>query len=565
MPEFICSLGEALPGPAPQTLPTRSGGLAERLLGSPPDILDCIAALSTDEVPTPPWLANRMLDLLPAEVWTNPLLRWLDPSVKSGVFLREVAKRLLHGVPKDDSAGRVSTPGLRLMIPNENARRNHIFRQMLWGLAITDLTGEMSRRTVYYTPDASSNLAVVPMVHAQGNVRFVPAEHSFAKDGNCSVCGATQALERGEFRENYAYAFIHQQTLPEGYPVKFDVIIGNPPYQLSDGGHGASASPIYHKFVDAAIQMDPRYIVMITPSRWFAGGKGLDTYRAERLADRRMKSLVDYPKLYDCFPDAEIKGGVSYFLWDRGHNDDCTVQTMWEGKPLGLPMKRSLNAYDVFVRRNEAVSIIEKVQDKRANGRAEPTLSANVSSRKPFGLPTNFHGGDTANGLVDPVRLYGSKRVSWVERKDIPVHAEWVDGWKVLTPAAGDGHGRIPAIVTGEPIVAGPGEACTETYLVASRFDTEVEARRFADYLRTKFVRFMIHQRKNTQHVKAERFAFVPNLPMTQDWTDDLLFARYGLTADEAIFIEAEIKPMLASGAANAPAPAKKRAARKAA
>ncbi len=379
-----------------------------------PDILDCLAQLSSDEVPTPPKLARAMLDILPEQVWSNPDYKWLDPCCKSGVFLREVAARLLVGLAEWE--------------PNFEKRRDHIFRNMLYGTSITEMTGIISRRSLYYSRDASGEYSVVHFDADSGNLPFILTEHTFGEDDRCSICRAPAGLERGSMRENYAYAFIHG-TYPtkEMNEMKFDVVVGNPPYQIDDGGHGTSATSVYHYFVERAIALNPRYVVMITPSRWFAGGKGLDAFRAKMLSDKRIRKIVDYPKLYDGFPGVKIRGGVSYFLWDRAYSGPCTIQTTWDGKPVGPPVARPLDAYDVLIRRNEAVSILEKV---RAHG--ERSLSSRVSSRKPFGFPTNFHGNSSVQELSSPVKLYGSQRISWVDRAQITQNTPWVDDWKVL-------------------------------------------------------------------------------------------------------------------------------------
>jgi site-specific DNA-methyltransferase (adenine-specific) len=325
------------------------------------------------------------------------------------------------------------------------------------------------------------------------------------------------------------------------------VIVGNPPYQLSDRGHGASAAPIYQKFVESAINLNPRYIVMITPSRWFTGGKGLDDFRGRMLGESRLRNLVDYPKLYDGFPGVKIRGGVSYFLWDRDYEGPCTVQTIWGGEPLGAPMERRLNTYDVLVRRNEAVSVLDKVRAYRVGGRPEPTLVERVSSRKPFGFPTNFHGAKSPKGLHDPVKLHGSQRISWLERSDIEQNLEWVDDWKVLMTAVQGTSAAVETKFLSKPIIAGPGEACTETYLVAGRFDTEELARRYAAYVRTRFVRFLVSLRKNTQHANRSVYAFVPDVPLDREWTDEKLYKRYGIRKDEIAFIESIVHPMEAN------------------
>src|SRR6266853_649729 len=283
---------------------------------------------------------------------------------------------------------------------------------------------------------------------------------------------------------------------------------------------------------------------MITPSRWFTGGKGLDDFRERMLRESRLRNLVDYPKLYDGFPGVKIRGGVSYFLWDRDHNGPCSVQTMWDGEPLGLPMERRLDGYDVLVRRNEAVSILEKVRAYRVGGQPEPTLRERVSSRKPFGFPTNFHGRESRKGLRQPVMLHGSQRISWVNRSDIEQTSNWIDEWKVLMTAVQGTSAAVETKFLSNPIVAAPGEACTETYVVAGRFDTKSSARRYAAYLRTRFVRFLVSLRKSTQHANRSVYAFVPDIPLDSEWTDEKLYKRYGITKDEIAFIESVVHPM---------------------
>jgi site-specific DNA-methyltransferase (adenine-specific) len=287
---------------------------------------------------------------------------------------------------------------------------------------------------------------------------------------------------------------------------------------------------------------------MITPSRWFAGGKGLDEFREQMLGESRLRKLVDYPKLYDGFPGVKIRGGVSYFLWDRDYDGPCTVQTMWDGKPLGPAMERRLDTYDVLVRRNEAVSILDKVRAYRVEGQPEPTLDGRVSSRKPFGFPTNFHGVESPKTLNDPVKLYGSQRVSWVERAEIQRNLDWVDEWKVLVTRVQGTSAAVETMFLSNPIIAKPGEACSETYLVAGRFDRKGKAERYATYLRTRFVRFLVSLRKATQDAAKDVYAFVPDIPADRDWTDEALYKRYGLTRTEIAFIEATVQRMPVKG-----------------
>lgn len=508
------------------------------LRGRNPDVLTCIANLSNDEVFTPPEFANRMLDTLAeawasdqgdASIWENPDVTFLDPCAKSGVFLREITARL--------------TRGLEQLIPDLQERVDHILTRQVFGIGITQLTALMARRSVYCSKHALGEHSIATSFAGDdGNIRFERTAHAWVQ-GKCRYCRASQGtLDRGEGLETHAYAFIHTDDIKAriaelfGDEMQFDVIIGNPPYQLDDGGYGTSAAPIYQLFVEKALDLDPRYAVFVTPSRWMAGGKGLDGYRKRMLADKRMRSIVDYPKLYEGFPGVKIRGGISYFLWDREHHGPCTVQTIWDGEPTGPAVARHLDAWDILVRRNEAVPILEKV---RAKG--EPTLDERVSSGKPFGLRTFFHGNGDSRDLESPVMLFGSQKISWVERDSISTNADWIDDWKVLMTAVQGTSAAIETKFLSKPIVAAPGTACTETYLVAGHFTDEDDAVRYAKYLRSRFVRFLVSLRKATQHATRDVYAFVPDLPLDQDWTDAKLYQRYGLTSDEIAFIESQV------------------------
>lgn len=324
--------------------------------------------------------------------------------------------------------------------------------------------------------------------------------------------------------------------------MQFDVIIGNPPYQLGDGGGGggASATPIYNLFVDAALSLEPRYVVMITPSRWFSGGKGLDSFRDKMLNDDRFLKLVDFPQLYDVFPGVKIRGGTSYWLWGREHHGGCEVVTMIGNEVVGEPVIRKLNAYDVFVRRNESVRILDKVMSYRDKDQPEARLSDQVSARKPFGL-TNQRGKPTKSNIEDPILLYGNQQTSYINRSIITSNVAWVDQWKVLLVKAHGTSGRDDTTILGEPVVAGPGTACTETYLVIGVCESEFEAQNLATYMRTRFVRFLVSLRKLTQNITRTSYKFVPKLPMDRTWSDQDLYVRYGITSDEVAFIESLI------------------------
>lgn len=252
-----------------------------------------------------------------------------------------------------------------------------------------------------------------------------------------------------------------------------------------------------------------------------------------------MKALVDYPKLYEAFPGVKIRGGVSYFLWDKNHDGKCSVQTIWDGKPTGEPVERYLDQFDVLVRSNQAVSILEKVQAFE-----EETMDTQISSRKPFGLATNYVGKSSARGLEEPLMLYANQKVIWAEKSSITVNVDWIDQWKVLMTKV---HGTSAAVETmflSRPIIAEPGTACTETYLVAGHFDTEDEAKSLASYLRTQFARFLVSLRKSTQDAPKHVYSFVPVQSWDRSWTDEDLFAKYGLTDEEISHIQSVVRPM---------------------
>ena len=507
-----------------------------------PDILDCLAQLSNDEVPTPPKLARAMLDLLPKEVWSRPDYVWLDPFSKSGVFLREIATRLFDSLADWE--------------PDFVQRRKHIFRNMLFGASITEMTGIISRRSVYCSAVASGTHSVVRFDDAQGNIPYVPAQHDFKADGRCRLCNAPKDLERGASRENYAYSFIHG-TYPtqEMANMKFDVIVGNPPYQIDSDGN-TRTMPIYQKFVEQAIDVNPHYVLMITPSRWFAGGLGLDDFRTRMIADRRLAKLVDNPKLFDCFPGVEIKGGVSYFLWDRDHNGDCEFSTRVDGRILST-MTRDLRGGDgVLMRDNRAASIVEKVNRTPSGGSLEQV----VSSRIPYGasLATNFRN-DQPNPFPGSVALVKGNGSGFIRPDQIERNQGWAEQWKVLIPKAGDGHGREIAYVLGEPIAVAPGSVSTDTYLVAGRFDSSTEAANYANYLTTKFVRFLVLQRKVTQDLVPERFRFAPMLDMSRSWTDTDLYNHFGLNDEERDYVESTIMPRSVNWSLDSPIPASHR------
>ena len=490
-----------------------------------PDVLTCLANLSNDEVFTPPSLVNQILDGLPQELWQNKKATFLDPVSKSGVFLREIAKRLMFGLEKQ--------------IPDQQERINHIFKNQLFGIAITELTALLARRSVYCSKTANGKYSICNTFDTEGgNIKFDRVEHTWHND-KCTFCGASQEVyDRGKDLETYAYQFIHTNKPEKIFKnMKFDVIIGNPPYQLSDGGFGKSAAPLYHKFVQQAIKLNPRYLTMIIPSRWFASGKGLDEFRNEMLNDKRIKKLVDYWDSTDCFPGVDIAGGICYFLWEKEYSGACEIVNVHREKEVSSI--RPLNEFQTLVRFGTAVDIIKKIKLHK-----EDNMSSQVSSRKPFGLSTNVR--PTKKGDLTLVWNGGEGPF---ESDKIEVGKELIDKWKVITSKVSYDHGGQPdkegkRRVLSKIEILPPKTICTETYLIAGKFDNEESSKNLVRYLKTKFVRFLVSQLSFSQDITKDRFSFVPIQNFDETWTDEKLYTKYGITSDEIDFIESMIRPM---------------------
>lgn len=491
-----------------------------------PDVLSCLANLSNDEVFTPPDVVNKMLDMLPQELFRNPDVTFLDPACKTGVFLREIAKRLIDG--------------LEPQIPDLQERIDHVFKKQLFGIAITELTSLLSRRGVYCSKYPNSEFSVTQFDDAEGNIRYRRIQHKW-KAGKCEYCGASQSqYERGDELETHAYEWIHTLKPEEIFNMKFDVIISNPPYQLSDGGNNASATPIYDQFVQKAKKLKPSYISMVIPSRWYCGGRGLEEFRTDMLSDRHLKELHDYKKSADCFPGIRNGGGICYFLWDKQYKSNIARIAEHNSDGIVTDVNRALDEFgnEIFIRDSIACDIIRKVISK-----GEPSFSEKVYRQKPYGFRTNFidfdDDGDT--------KLYNKKikrGYSYILRSRVTVNADTIDLWKVVTSRSTsvpeEDNGQV--LRMSQTFIAEPNSVVTESYVLLDTYQTKEEAENCISYVRTRFFRFLCQPTIVSPDVSKRTFVFVPQQDFSRKWNDADLYAKYNLSTKEIDYIESLIK-----------------------
>jgi hypothetical protein len=528
------------------------------LRGRNPDVLTCMANLSNDEVFTPPELAVQMLDMVEqawaadhngADLWADRTVRFLDPFTKSGVFLREITKRL--------------TKGLESQIPDIQERVNHILMHQVFGIAITRLTSILARRSLYCSKHANGQHSIVKsFTNDAGNVWFERTEHTWVNE-KCTFCGASKSsLDRGYALESHAYAFIHTNNIKArmteifGGDMQFDVIVGNPPYQLDDGGYGTSAAPIYQLFVEQAKKLEPRYLSMIIPSRWFSGGKGLDEFREAMLTDSRLRSINDFLSAAEVFPGVGLKGGVCYFLWNRDQPGQCEVSTHFKDWPVSTATRPLMeNGADVFIRFNEGLSILEKVSTLETGQSDSLLLPENkrfdrlVSSRKPFALETTFKGRKTKR--EGDLLIWQNGGTGYVSRDQVTAGTEFIDKWKIYIGRAAPGTGNrdtYPHRILSTPFIGEPGSICSETYLCIGPFETKVEAESALSYLSCRLTRLLILLHKPSQDTTRKVYTFVPTQEWTKRWTDQDLYAKYGISESEIQFIEKVVRPMDLTG-----------------
>jgi site-specific DNA-methyltransferase (adenine-specific) len=531
-----------------------NGRASFTLRGRNPDVLTCIANLSNDEVFTPPELANRMLDTLAeawaadhngADLWADRTVRFLDPCTKSGVFLREITSRL--------------TKGLAEKIPDLPARVDHILTKQVFGIGITHLTSLLARRSVYCSKHANGEHSIARSFDSDdGNIWFERTEHTWEGE-KCGYCGASKkTLDRGEGLETHAYAFIHTDDIRArmaklfGGDMQFDVIIGNPPYQLNTDGFGTQARPIYQHFVQQAKALDPRFLCMIIPARWFSGGMGLDEFRESMLGDPRIRSIDDYLTASEVFPGVGLKGGVCYFLWERDNPGPCRVTTYYKDTPPSTVTRPLLEqGADVFIRFNEGLSILKKVAAVESGSSTSLTLPEMkrfmrlVSSIGAFGLDSTFRGKEKKSGT--DLKVYRNGGVGYIARSKVTKEEAVFDQWKVFIGRAAPGTGNrdtYPHRIISTPFIGEPGSISSWTYMYIGPFNSKSECESVLSYLSCRLTRLLILLHKPSQDTTRKVYTFVPNQVWTRRWTDADLYAKYQISEDEIAFVEKVVRPM---------------------
>lgn len=516
------------------------------------DILTCIANLSSDEVFTPPNVVNDMLDLLPKEIWKNKDIKFLDPVSKSGVFLREITKRLLINLESE--------------IKNKESRLEHILKNQVFGISTTQLTGLISRRSTYLSKLANNKkYSVVKFNDESGNIKYFNSKHVWTSSNTCKYCGANKEVyNRNKELESYAYSFIHTENPRKLLNMKFDVIIGNPPYQLNVGnksGNSSKAKAIYHKFIQQAIKLNPRFLCMITPSRWMTKStEGIPSeWVEEMLNSNKIREIHDYPDEKLCFPGVDIEGGVSYFLWQNDYQGKCSFYSHID--KLDKSIKPYIDYLDsrkagIVIRDNNAQEILNKIEKIEKEYYLESNLNfSSIVSPKDFftnksSLTSSWKNFKKKQTNLHNIKYYLNKNIhsksyGWICAEDIPKNFASSNLHKVLIPAAHGGQKKI----LGDPFYSEPKSVCSQTYLVIGY---DVNRHKFnkknclniISYIKTKFFRYHVSIRKKTQNGPRAVYQFVPLQNFNESWDDKKLYNKYNLNKKEIDYIESMITDM---------------------
>ena len=531
-----------------------------------PDVLSCLANLSNDEVFTPPEVANQMIDLLPEELFKSDKTTFLDPCCKSGVFLREIMKRLLNA----------QMPGYEEIIFDINNKKlnkevitkedeeyerklqdkiDWICHKQLFGISITKMTGLLSRRSVYCSKNANSKYSISHFDTDYGYIIYVEMQHKFKK-GKCIYCRASESeygtLKRSKELESHAYQFIHDERILEVLNMKFDVIIGNPPYHLSDGSGGSTdaAMPIYHKFIQQAKMLNPKYLSMIIPSKWMVGGRGLDKFRKEMLSDDSIRIIYDFEDPKQCFPEMRLDGGVCYFLRDNSfHGLTHYIYKSNDGTIIKSDRMLSNKYFKFVIRDNRINSILEKTSK-------DISFSEIVSTTKPFGIrkdlfnnPRKYQNSKLSEKqLKNSVHVYGVKglkggakrKEGYITKETVDNKEEWINKYKIFFTTSYSTN----AIEPPKPIIGKPNDVCTETFLVIGPFKNETEMQNCLSYMNTSFFKFLLYHGKGSMQVTKTVFSLIPLISFKKKISDRELYNKYNISEEEIKLIESMIKPM---------------------
>ncbi len=499
-----------------------------------PDVLTCLANLSSDEVFTPPKVANNILDMLPENIWKDDTVKFLDPVSKSGVFLREITKRLLVGLePK---------------ISSFEKRLEHILNNQVYGIATSELTAQISRRTLYFSKKANNNLSIIRFKEESGNIKILDTSHDWDKNGKCKYCGVNKKVyDKGDEIESYAYSFIHVDKHEDIFDLNFDVIVGNPPYQMGDGSGATTdaAMPIYNKFIDTAIKLNPSFLTMIVPSKWMVGGRGLEKFRNKMFEEHRIRKIVDFEDASECFPGIHLDGGVCYFLWDKNYKGD--IDYTFRGSDGHLSSKKRKLKNDLFeyvIRDNRTLSLLEKVSHGKR-------FSHIVSPTQPFGIrkylfndPERIPNSNLnlKKAFKDSVKIYGvkgikggAKRVEgYVSKKIITKNQDKVNQHKLFFTTSYSTNAVEPP----KTIIGDPGEICTETFLMIGPFQNKEEQLNCLNYMNTKFFKSLLYFGKGTMQVTQSVFGLIPLCDFSKSWNDEKLYKQFNLSKKEIGYIE---------------------------
>ena len=486
------------------------------------------------EVFTPAGTVNAMLDLLPAWVWdAHPSVTFLEPSCGTGNFLVAVLTRKLAAVDAAHTAGTLPAgPSVDGRVFHGLAALTSIYGVELSPENVLGETGARARLVEAFLRWCGATENEATRAEARGIVERNLILGDMLSDGRDSLPLSAYTFDPATRTWSHAPATLG--AMPLG------VILGNPPYQREDAGHGRSATPLYHAFVRHAVALGPGCVLMIVPSRWMAGGKGLDAFRDGMLRDRRLAVLVDHPDSRDVFPSVDIAGGVCELLWLRDHDGPCSVVSEWPGGRT--TDVRELSEFDVVIRCPRALAIVRKVR-----ARAQDSMRAMVSARKPYGLDTRARPTRDVNGATVTLRWQNGEGP--LPRSAVTRGADTIDAWKVVASYAAFDHAGAPAPdgrrrVLSVVAILPPGTVCNETYLVIGAFDTQREAESLRSYMHTRFFRFLLSLRMCSQHLTRSVYEFVPQQRWDRPWTDEALYAAYGLDAQERAHIEAAIREM---------------------